>query len=75
MIGKWYCINGGIIAIEDDFFKVGDCIEVDKISADYCRFKFNNKEEFYLIQKTIRTYFITAAEWRDKQIDSILDEL
>ena len=74
MIGKWYCINGGIIAIEGNFFKEGDCIEVNKIFAPICRFKFNNGEKFYLPDEVIRKNFITAAEWRANQIDKILED-
>ena len=74
MIGKWYCIRDSDVAIEDDFFKEGDCIEVDRIFASYCRFKFNNQEKFYLLGEVIRKNFITAADWRAKQIDSILED-
>ena len=70
-LAKWICIkettayNVG----SEKVLKVGSIIEVM-----FPHMIFLNKELSYLDDGDLETSFITLAEWRDKQINSILDD-
>jgi len=68
---KWVCIKETTLynVGSENLLKVGSIIEVF-----YSTMIFFNKELSYLNDGDLERNFITLAEWRDKQINSILDD-
>ena len=80
---KLVCVTDGVVEIavhapllngEKFFLKKGDVIEISSFYADYVKFEFNGQEKLYLLHSIIAENFINLAEWRNKQIDSILED-
>ena len=79
---KVVCITDDVVEVKfapvinskNYFFKKGDFIEISGFYAEYVQFTFNGHEKLYLLYFIAIENFITLAEWRERQIDSILED-
>jgi hypothetical protein len=77
---KLVCIQDFNIEIfgvaSDLIYKKGDICEVESIDVKFAYpyfLRFENETNNFSYEE-ITKYFITLAEWREKQIDSILED-
>ena len=68
---KWICIKEVTIYNigREYILKIGEIVKVM-----FSTIIFFNQELSYLLDGDLETHFVKLSEWRDKQIDSILDE-
>jgi len=72
---KWICIKSNQVLLPNgSYFQEGDEIIVEGIILNHYRFKFSNQEKYYLTHDVLKDNFITLAEWREQQINSILND-
>jgi hypothetical protein len=70
-MNKWICIRSRSL-----FYKEGDIIILQKIDLEDCYFVLNeDRNPIDIISDTaVSEYFITLAEWREKQMKNIIDD-
>ena len=76
-MNKWICIKDYTIKDYTDLhIKVGDYVFiVDYPEGDiYLGMYGTDSVPMYEVNKKVYKHFVTMAEWREKQINSILDE-
>jgi len=79
---KFICIKYCYVLSEDNIkfigYNEGDIIEITRVDYLACRCRFLKRENVdhrltIIDNEEIKNYFITLAEWREKQIKSIID--
>lgn len=72
---KWICITSNQVLLPNgSYLQEGDEIIVDAIISNHYRFSFGHHDKLYLLPEILLNNFITLAEWRESQIDSILND-
>lgn len=73
---KYVCIESayyGTQELELKKINIGEVFEVELMNLRD-GYSYSQESEVKFISKILSSYFITLAEWREKQIDQILDE-